>query len=122
MATFSLEQHGISVGTIIRNASPAALYEAALRHERGSAISSTGALVALSGERTGRSFQLGGKVRVQVARVDLDDRKIDLEMIESKPPKKAKKAKPAKERKRNGNKPAKKKGKGKGKTGLRRRY
>ena len=82
----------------------------------------------LTGERTGRSFQLGGKVRVQVARVDLDDRKIDLEMIEAKPPKKAKATKPtkpAKGGKRNGKKPPKKgvgKGKGKGKTGLRRRY
>ncbi len=42
----------------------------------------------LSGERSGRSFQLGGPVRVQVARVDLDDRKIDLELIEAKPPRK----------------------------------
>ena len=39
----------------------------------------------LIGERSGRSFQLGGSVRVQVARVDLDDRKIDLEMISDKP-------------------------------------
>jgi ribonuclease R len=46
----------------------------------------------LTGERTGRSFQLGGKVRVQVARVDLDDRKIDLELLEAAPPRKAKKA------------------------------
>lgn len=52
---FSLEQHGIEVATIIRNASPAALYEAGLRNERGTAIASTGALVALSGEKTGRS-------------------------------------------------------------------
>ena len=37
----------------------------------------------LIGERSGRSFQLGGSVRVQVARVDLDDRKIDLELIEA---------------------------------------
>jgi len=37
----------------------------------------------LIGERTGRSFQLGGRVRVQVARVDLDDKKIDLELVES---------------------------------------
>jgi ribonuclease R len=43
----------------------------------------------LTGERTGRSFQLGGKVRVQVARVDLDDRKIDLELLEAAPPRKA---------------------------------
>jgi ribonuclease R len=46
----------------------------------------------LTGERSGRSFQLGGKVRVQVARVDLDDRKIDLELIEAAPPRKAKKS------------------------------
>ena len=36
----------------------------------------------LIGERSGRSFQLGGKVRVQVARVNLDDKKIDLELLE----------------------------------------
>ena len=34
----------------------------------------------LVGERTRRVFQLGGAVRVKVARVDLDDRKIDLEL------------------------------------------
>ncbi len=53
--SFSLDPHGITVERVIRNASPAALYEAALRHERGSAISSTGALIALSGSKTGRS-------------------------------------------------------------------
>ncbi len=37
----------------------------------------------LTGERSGRSFKLGGSVRVQVARVDLDDKKIDLELIEA---------------------------------------
>jgi ribonuclease R len=46
----------------------------------------------LTGERTGRSFQLGGKVKVQVARVDLDDRKIDLELLEAAPPRKARKS------------------------------
>jgi len=44
----------------------------------------------LVGERSGRSFQLGGRVRVQVARVDLDDKKIDLELIDSQPPRKTK--------------------------------
>jgi len=53
--TFSLEQHGIEVTNVIRNASPAALYEAGLQNEKGTAIASTGALVALSGEKTGRS-------------------------------------------------------------------
>jgi ribonuclease R len=43
----------------------------------------------LTGERSGRSFQLGGIVRVQVARVDLDDRKIELELIEAKSPRNA---------------------------------
>jgi phosphoenolpyruvate carboxykinase (ATP) len=52
---FHLEAHGISVAEIHRNATPAFLYEAALRHEKGSAISSTGALIAYSGKKTGRS-------------------------------------------------------------------
>ena len=34
----------------------------------------------LVGERTRQTFQLGGAVRVSVARVDLDERKIDLEL------------------------------------------
>jgi len=52
---FSLEKQGISVADIHRNASPAFLYEAALRFEKGSTISSTGALIAYSGKKTGRS-------------------------------------------------------------------
>ena len=55
MGDFNLTKHGIHVTDIIRNPSPAVLYEAALRHERGTAISATGALVALSGAKTGRS-------------------------------------------------------------------
>lgn len=35
----------------------------------------------LMGERTGRGFRLGDEVRVRVARVDLEDRKIDLELL-----------------------------------------
>ena len=52
---FSLDKQGISVAEIHRNASPAFLYEAALRYEKGSTISSTGALIAYSGNKTGRS-------------------------------------------------------------------
>lgn len=37
----------------------------------------------LTGERSSRSFRLGDSVKVQVARVDLDDKKIDLELIDS---------------------------------------
>jgi len=55
MADFTLEPHGISVAEIHRNANPAFLYEAALRYEKGSTISSTGALIAYSGKKTGRS-------------------------------------------------------------------
>jgi len=52
---FSLEKQGISIAEIHRNASPAFLYEAALRFEKGSTISATGALIAYSGKKTGRS-------------------------------------------------------------------
>jgi phosphoenolpyruvate carboxykinase (ATP) len=52
---FSLDKQGISIAEIHRNASPAFLYEAALRFEKGSTISATGALIAYSGKKTGRS-------------------------------------------------------------------
>lgn len=51
----SLEQYGIQVENIIHNAAPAVLYEMALRYEPGSAIADSGALISLSGEKTGRS-------------------------------------------------------------------
>lgn len=50
-----LSKHGLTVSRILRNPPPSVLYEQALRNERGSAISSTGALIALSGAKTGRS-------------------------------------------------------------------
>ncbi len=53
--SFDLKQHGIHVDNILRNASPAKLYEQGLINERGTAISSTGALIAMSGEKTGRT-------------------------------------------------------------------
>ena len=53
--SFDLSQHGITVRKILRNPPPAHLYEEALRREKGTAISSTGALIAMSGEKTGRS-------------------------------------------------------------------
>ncbi len=52
---FDLSSHGITVKTIVRNASPSRLYELALQHEKGTAITNTGAMVAMSGEKTGRS-------------------------------------------------------------------
>ena len=52
---FELSQHGIEVTTIHRNASPASLYQHALRSDKGSTLSDTGALIAYSGDKTGRS-------------------------------------------------------------------
>ncbi|CAD7942527.1 unnamed protein product [Amoebophrya sp. A120] len=46
---------GLKVKQIVHNASPAILYEEALRAEEGSYISNTGALVVSSGAKTGRS-------------------------------------------------------------------
>jgi phosphoenolpyruvate carboxykinase (ATP) len=53
--SFTLADHGIVGPVVYRNPSPAALYELALRHEPGSRITRSGALVALSGAKTGRS-------------------------------------------------------------------
>jgi phosphoenolpyruvate carboxykinase (ATP) len=52
---FSLERYGIVGPAVRRNPSAAVLYEAALREGRGSAIASSGALIAYSGHKTGRS-------------------------------------------------------------------
>ncbi|NUP10026.1 MAG: phosphoenolpyruvate carboxykinase (ATP) [Polyangiaceae bacterium] len=52
---FSIAKHGITVQEVLRNPAPARLYELALQREHGTAITSTGALVALSGSKTGRS-------------------------------------------------------------------
>ncbi len=50
-----LSRDGISVTNVLRNPPPARLYEEAIAHESGSAILANGALVALSGSKTGRS-------------------------------------------------------------------
>ena len=52
---FSLKAQDITVRSLLRNAPPALLYEQALRNESGTLIASSGALVAYSGEKTGRS-------------------------------------------------------------------
>lgn len=46
--------YNLDIDTVFRNASPAVLYEEALHHD-GASISSMGALVSLSGEKTGRT-------------------------------------------------------------------
>lgn len=50
-----LSQYDIHVKRIHRNLAPPALYERAMRNEPGTKISDRGALIALSGEKTGRS-------------------------------------------------------------------
>lgn len=50
-----LAAYGIKTADILRNASPACLYEEAMRREPGTSIASSGALIALSGAKTGRS-------------------------------------------------------------------
>lgn len=55
MKTFNLSKERITAENVLRNISPAKLYEQALRNEKGSAISSAGALVVSSGAKTGRS-------------------------------------------------------------------
>ncbi|MEM6961172.1 MAG: phosphoenolpyruvate carboxykinase (ATP), partial [Myxococcota bacterium] len=50
-----LDAYEINVAKIIRNPPPARLYEHGLRNEAGTAIASSGALIAMSGEKTGRS-------------------------------------------------------------------
>ena len=57
MSTFDLSAHGLHVPTILRNADPSQLYEEAIRYEPGTRISNSGALIAYSGEKTGRSPQ-----------------------------------------------------------------
>jgi len=52
---FQLEEQGISVTNIARNPSVSRLYEEAIRRDKGAKISHTGALIAYSGDKTGRS-------------------------------------------------------------------
>jgi len=51
----SLASVGLGVKTVLRNLSPASLYEEAIRYEKGTSISDSGALIAYSGDKTGRS-------------------------------------------------------------------
>jgi phosphoenolpyruvate carboxykinase (ATP) len=55
MNSFHLEQHGITVKDIRRNVAPARLYAEAIREDANCVIADSGALIAYSGEKTGRS-------------------------------------------------------------------
>jgi Phosphoenolpyruvate carboxykinase len=55
MSRFSLSSHGVTVEDVRRNLAPAELYAEAIREEPGCTIADTGALIAYSGAKTGRS-------------------------------------------------------------------
>ena len=55
MPAFNLQQHGITVDDVRRNLAPAALYAEAIREDPKCALADSGALIAYSGEKTGRS-------------------------------------------------------------------
>ncbi len=55
MTAFNLEQHGLHVADIRRNYNPPRLYEDAIRRDPGTSIADSGALIAYSGTKTGRS-------------------------------------------------------------------
>ena len=57
LQSLDLIPYGINVATVLRNPAPACLYEEAIRHEAGSSIADSGALIAYSGAKTGRSPQ-----------------------------------------------------------------
>lgn len=55
MTRFDLRQYEIDVDLVLRNASRSALYKEAIRRDPKTSISDTGALIAYSGDKTGRS-------------------------------------------------------------------
>ena len=55
MKTIDWSKFGITAPNVFRNLPPAKLYEEAIRYEPSTTISSTGALIAYSGAKTGRS-------------------------------------------------------------------
>jgi phosphoenolpyruvate carboxykinase (ATP) len=55
VSDFNLESYGITVKQVLRNLPPAKLYAEAIREDANCAISDAGALIAYSGEKTGRS-------------------------------------------------------------------
>jgi phosphoenolpyruvate carboxykinase (ATP) len=79
---FNLKSYEIEVIDILRNGQTALLYEAALRLEKGSAISSTGALMVYSGKKTGRSPKDKRVVKHPDSEKDIDWGDVNYEMDE----------------------------------------
>src|SRR6201993_4677779 len=55
MNSFDLSQHDLTLKEIHRNLPPSVLYDHAIRYDKDATIAENGALVAYSGEKTGRS-------------------------------------------------------------------
>jgi phosphoenolpyruvate carboxykinase (ATP) len=71
MLEFNLQSHGISVEDVRRNLPPAKLYAEAIRDDADSAIADSGALIAYSGAKTGRSPQDKRVVRTADSETDV---------------------------------------------------
>ena len=81
--SFNLKQYDIDVTPIHRNLSVPELYEIALRTEKGSAISDTGALLVYSGEKTGRSPKDKRVVQASPSQENIDWGDINIPLDES---------------------------------------
>ncbi|MCG8331464.1 MAG: phosphoenolpyruvate carboxykinase (ATP) [Chitinophagales bacterium] len=81
--SFNLKQYDIDVTPIYRNLSVPELYEIALRTEKGSAISDTGALLVYSGEKTGRSPKDKRVVKANPSQENIDWGDINIPLDES---------------------------------------
>lgn len=79
---FDLHQYGIEVHDIHRNTSVPSLYELALRREKGTAISDTGALLVYSGKKTGRSPKDKRIVRDPASENNIDWGEVNIELDE----------------------------------------
>ncbi|GJM18688.1 MAG: phosphoenolpyruvate carboxykinase [ATP] 2 [Phycisphaeraceae bacterium] len=71
MPKLSLENYGISVGDVRRNLPPSILYEEAIRGDEKASIADSGALVAYSGDKTGRSPKDKRVVRNEASENDI---------------------------------------------------
>jgi phosphoenolpyruvate carboxykinase (ATP) len=71
MNTISLKHIGLKVKDILHNPSVSSLYEEAIRHDKGTTLSDTGALIAYSGDKTGRSPQDKRIVKNEVSEKDI---------------------------------------------------
>jgi phosphoenolpyruvate carboxykinase (ATP) len=71
MGSLSLAEHGITVADVRHNLSPARLYEEAIRFDDRASIAFNGALVAYSGEKTGRSPKDKRIVRNPASQADI---------------------------------------------------